>query len=125
MAVKRETETKGWNARNNVTDALIAHLDRQIEEVVSSIEKEVKEWDLFNPSRNKRSENQAANRAGAKSKVSQCWFSRHSIISRVIFPLSFQPPTPAAFPWTVNPSTTSRTRLFPTSPNCYTPSTAI
>jgi hypothetical protein len=42
-------------------DALIANLDRQIEEVMSLIEKEVKEWDLFNPSRNKRSENKAAN----------------------------------------------------------------
>jgi hypothetical protein len=65
------------------------------------------------------------NRDGAKSKVSPRCFSHHSIISRVIFPLSFQPPTPTAFAWTVNPSTTSRKRLFPTSPNCCTPSTAV
>jgi hypothetical protein len=61
MAVKRETETKGWNERNSVTDALIANLDRQIEEAISLHEKKVEEWDLFNPSRQKRPENQAAN----------------------------------------------------------------
>jgi hypothetical protein len=57
MAVKRETETKGSNKQNNVTDALIANMGRQIEEMKSLIEKEVNEWDLFNPSRNKSSEN--------------------------------------------------------------------
>jgi hypothetical protein len=61
MAVKRETEAKGWNARNNVTDGLIAKLDRQIEEAISLIDKKVRELDLFNPSQNKRSEKKAAN----------------------------------------------------------------
>jgi hypothetical protein len=61
MALKRESQTKGWNACNNVTNALIANLDRQIEEAISLIEKEVKEWELFDPSRNKRSENKATN----------------------------------------------------------------
>jgi hypothetical protein len=53
MAVKRETEEKGGNGGNNVTNVLIANLDRQIEEEISLVEKKVNEWDLFNPSRNK------------------------------------------------------------------------
>jgi hypothetical protein len=49
MAVKRESETKGWSARNNATDALLANQDRQIDPEMNDpkIKPQIKEILLF------------------------------------------------------------------------------
>jgi hypothetical protein len=46
---KTETETKNMQARNEATDARIVDLQQQIEAAMGTIEKEMRDWDMFNP----------------------------------------------------------------------------